>query len=79
MPTMMNVGVADCQIFGQLCVLAEMLRVHWVVTSFRGRPTIRVATVAPDAAGCAVEGAAATACPTLSTIDSFQRVRKPDS
>ena len=51
----MNIGVADCQIFGELCVPAEMPRAGGVFTGFRRPPTIRVATLAPHAARCAEE------------------------
>jgi hypothetical protein len=51
----MNIGVADCQIFGELRVPAEMPRAGWVFTGFRRPPAIRVATVASDAAGCTEE------------------------
>jgi hypothetical protein len=50
MQTMMNIGVADGQILGELCVPAEMPRGGWVLTGFPRPPAIRVATLAPHAA-----------------------------
>ena len=55
MPTIMNISVADCQVFGELCVPAEMPRAGWVFTGFRRPHTIRVATLAPHAARCTEE------------------------
>jgi len=48
----MNVGVPDRQVFGELCVLAEMPIAGWMLNALSGPPTIGVTTVASDATSC---------------------------
>jgi hypothetical protein len=48
----MNVGIPDRQVFGELCVLAEIPIAGWMLNALSGPPAIGVATVASDATSC---------------------------
>jgi hypothetical protein len=49
---MMNVGVPDRQVCGELCVSAEMPIAGWMLNALSVPPTIGVTTVTPDTTSC---------------------------
>jgi hypothetical protein len=49
---MMNIGVADRQVFGEFCVFAKMPRCGRTDEGFPRPPAIGIAAVAPDATSC---------------------------